>query len=166
MTPERLAKLIDDHGAALELYAAQWTESPADVVQEAFLRLVRQAEVPSRPVPWLYRVVRNVAITAARAAQRRRRYETRAAREAPVWFSAAEGSRLDAGTATQALRDLPEEQREAVVARIWGGLSFEEIAEVTDTSSSTAHRRYEAGLAALRERLGVTWETNKSATKT
>jgi RNA polymerase sigma-70 factor (ECF subfamily) len=165
VSPEHLARLIDEHAAALELYAAQWAASPADVVQEAFLRLVRQTELPERVVPWLYRVVRNLAISAARSAERRRRHEMRAARGGAAWFSATEGSLLDAEVATDALRDLPDEQREVIIARLWGGLSFEQIAEVTDTSSSTAHRRYEAGLAALRERLGVTWDTKKSGTK-
>ena len=164
MSPETLAQLIDEHAAALELYAAQWADSPADRVQEAFLRLVRQAEPPGRPVAWLYRVVRNLSISAARSAERRRRHESQA-RSGEAWFSATEGSRLDAQEATEALQNLPEEQREVIVARIWGGLSFEQIAELTETSSSTVHRRYEAGLAALRERLGEIWTTKNSGTK-
>ena len=164
MSPETLAQLIDEHAAALELYAAQWADSPADVVQEAFLRLVRQAEPPGRPVAWLYRVVRNLSISAVRSSERRRRHESQA-RTGEAWFSATEGSRLDAQEATEALQSLPEEQREVIVARIWGRLSFEQIAELTETSSSTAHRRYEAGLAALRERLGEIWTTKNSGTK-
>src|SRR5437773_1965365 len=42
-----------------------------------------------------------------------------------------------------------------VVAHLWGGLTFEEVAQLAGCSSSTAHRWYLAGLAALRERLGV-----------
>jgi RNA polymerase sigma-70 factor (ECF subfamily) len=34
-------------------------------------------------------------------------------------------------------------------------LTFEQIGELTGVSSSTAHRRYLAGLSALRERLRV-----------
>jgi DNA-directed RNA polymerase specialized sigma24 family protein len=51
---------------------------------------------------------------------------------------------------------LPLEQRETLVAHLWGGLTFEQIGELTGVSSSTAHRRYLAGLSALRERLRVT----------
>ena len=58
-----------------------------------------------------------------------------------------------------ALDELSNEKREVVIARIWGGLTFEEIAEVAEISSSEAHRRYEAALASLRKRLGVTWLT-------
>jgi RNA polymerase sigma-70 factor (ECF subfamily) len=50
---------------------------------------------------------------------------------------------------------LPLDEREVIVAHLWGGLTFEQIAAVAGCSSSTAHRRYAAGLSALRERLHV-----------
>ena len=165
VNPELLATLYDEHAAALELYAAQWTGSSADVVQEAFIELARQQTLPDRIVPWLYRVVRNGAISAARSASRRRKHESVAAGMNEAWFSPSQAAAIDAQIATDALRSLPQEQREVVVARIWGGLSFEQIADVADISSSSAHRRYEAALAALRERLGVQWLT-KNETKT
>ena len=155
--PELLGRLLDEHADALTLYARGWCETPEDVVQDALMQLMRQPRLPERVVPWLYRVVRNGAISAARAASRRRRHETFAAGREENWFVAASGERLDAATATQALKELSEEQRETIVARLWGGLTFEEIAELTEASSSTAHRRYEAGLKTLRERLGVEW---------
>ena len=70
-------------------------------------------------------------------------------------FNAPAGSHLDVEAATAALQTLPVEQREIIVAHLWGGLTFEQIAELTATSSSTAHRWYLAGLSSLRERLGV-----------
>jgi RNA polymerase sigma factor (sigma-70 family) len=153
--PELLTRLLDEHGAALVLYAQQWCGTPEDVVQEAFLRLVRQKAVPENVAGWLYRVVRNGAISASRSAARRRRHEAAAADRRECWFKPSESERLDAATATRLLGELPIEQRETVVARLWGGLRFDEIAELTGSSTSTAHRRYQAGLAALRERLGV-----------
>jgi RNA polymerase sigma-70 factor (ECF subfamily) len=52
---------------------------------------------------------------------------------------------------------------------LWGGLTFEEVAEIAGCSSSTAHRRYRAGLAHLRETLGdpcqTTTQTNKTCSK-
>jgi len=73
----------------------------------------------------------------------------------PSWFTPTEAARLDADTATEALQTLSIEHRETLVAHLWGGLTFEQIGELTGVSSSTAHRRYLAGLSALRERLGV-----------
>ena len=166
VNPELLATLFDEHAAALELYAAQWTGSSADVVQEAFIELARQQTLPNSIVPWLYRVVRNRAISTARSAGRRRKHESTAAGMNETWFSPSQGAAIDAKTATEALRSLPHEQSEVVVARVWGGLSFEQIADVVGISSSSAHRRYQAALAALRERLGVKWLTKNETLKT
>src|SRR6266542_5282379 len=143
-----------DHTAALMLYARQWCASPEDVVQEAFVKLAAQRTAPTEVVAWLYRVVRNGSLSAARAEQRRRHHEARAA-VAPIWFVPSEGDGLDAETATRALQALPLEQREVLVARLWGGLTFEQIGALTGLSASAAHRHYHAGLAALRERLHV-----------
>ena len=77
--PELLGRLLDAHGAALTLYARQWCGTPEDVVQEAFVQLARQSCLPDQAVAWLYRVVRNTAISAARSDSRRRRHEAAAA---------------------------------------------------------------------------------------
>lgn len=152
MSPELLGHLLDHHAPALVLYARQWCRAPEDIVQEAFLKLIRQRPPPEKPVPWLYRVVRNEAVSAARAAQRRRRHETAAAAQRPAWFVPSRGNGLDAEAAAEALQSLPPEQREAIVAHLWGGLTFDQIGELTGTSSSTAHRWYLAGLSTLRAR--------------
>jgi RNA polymerase sigma-70 factor (ECF subfamily) len=160
MGPELLGRLVDAHAAALVLYARQWCSIPEDIVQETFLKLATQAKPPEHPVAWLYCVVRNAAISAGRAAQRRHKHEARAAAQTPTWFIPAENAGLDGEAATAALRDLTSAQREVIVAHIWGGLTFEQIAELTGTSASTAYRWYVAGLSALRERLGVSCPTN------
>ena len=165
MDPELLGHLLDRHSAALELYARQWCETPEDVVQEAFLKLAGQGAWPSHPAAWLFRVVRNGAIAAGRSAMRRRRHEARAALGATPWFepagSVGEGGFLDPETAAAELRALPIEQREVIVAHLWGGLTFEQIAELAGCSSSTAHRSYSAGLATLRRRLGESCRTSR-----
>jgi RNA polymerase sigma-70 factor (ECF subfamily) len=153
MGPEAFSRLVDEHTGALVLYARQWCSAPEDVVQEALLKLAAQRKSPDHPLAWLYRVVRNAAISAARSAQRRRRHENVAASRSPSWFIPSESGGLDAESATAGLRELPLEQREIIVAHLWGGLTFEQIAQVADCSSSTAHRRYLEGLLALREKL-------------
>jgi RNA polymerase sigma factor (sigma-70 family) len=154
MSPTDLARLIDAHAASLVLFARQWCDAPEDTVQEAFLKLVRQGRAPEDAVAWLYRVVRNGALDAAKRERRRRRRESLAAR--PVrWFVEPEVDGLDAETAVAALRRLPVEQREVIVARHWGGLGFEQIAAVVGCSASTAFRRYGAGVDNLRMQMGV-----------
>ncbi|MEN6452501.1 MAG: RNA polymerase sigma factor [Thermoguttaceae bacterium] len=152
LTPEAVTRLWDERGPALVLYARQWCDAPEDVVQEAFLLLARQAVAPGNPVGWLYRVVRNGAINAARSHRRRSRREAIVALRRAPWFEAADGDSLNAAEVTEALARLPIGQREAIVAHLWGGLSFEEIGRLCGSSAATVHRRYHRGLAALRER--------------
>jgi RNA polymerase sigma-70 factor (ECF subfamily) len=136
----------------LVLYARQWCDTPEDVVQEAFVSLLRQPREIENLLGWLYRVVRNGAITASRRASRRHRHETTAAHRGEPWFDCPNGQAMDAQRVVEAMKGLPVEQRETVVARLWGGLSWEEIARLTETSTSTAHRRFQAALSVLRER--------------
>jgi RNA polymerase sigma-70 factor (ECF subfamily) len=153
MNPHDLARLMDEHVPALTLYARQWCDVPEDVVQQAMVALVRAKPPPLDPVAWLYRVVRNAALDAARGERRRLRREAAVARP-DRWFVETEGDSLDAQVAVEALQGLPLEQREAIVAHLWGGLPFEAIGELMGCSASTAYRRYLAGLAQLRTRLG------------
>jgi RNA polymerase sigma factor (sigma-70 family) len=166
LSPEAVTRLWDQHGSALVLYARQWCDRPEDVVQEAFLLLVRQVVAPDNPLGWLYRVVRNRAINAARSRGRRARRETAAAQRGEPWFESSPGDRLDAAAATRALDHLPEEDREVIVARLWGGLSFEEISRLRGDSLSKVYRYYQRGLAVLRERLVGSCLTTKTKTKT
>jgi RNA polymerase sigma-70 factor (ECF subfamily) len=153
--PEFLGRLLDRHAAALELYARQFCDCSEDVVQEALIELVGQARTPEDVAAWLYRVVRNKALSASRSIQRRKRRESEAAGRKPAWFERSEADLIDAAKAAEALKSLPLEQREVVVARIWGGLSYLQIGQLVGVSDSAAHRRYEAGLSALRQKLRV-----------
>ena len=161
--PQQLERLLAEHGSPLVLLARQWSSAPEDVLQEAMLELVRQDPPPDNPVGWIYRVVRNRAISSARRVWRRTRHEQTASFRGEPWFRPNDGEGLDAEAATEALHNLPIEQRETLVARLWGGLSFAEVAELTGTSSSTAQRRYHAGLVALRERLGIECPEKKNS---
>jgi RNA polymerase sigma factor (sigma-70 family) len=167
--PDILGRLFDEHAGALLLFARQWCDAPEDIVQDAFTALARQKTVPERVVPWLYRVVRNGAISASRQSRRRKRREERAAglETAPgdPWFAATD-DRIDAELASRLLADLDGETREIIVGRLWGGLTFDEIARLQKCSLSTAHRPYQAGLARLQARLEPQWTSNAPKSKT
>jgi RNA polymerase sigma-70 factor (ECF subfamily) len=164
ITPEELGRLYRVHAPALRLYARQWPEGDEDLVQDAFIKLAKQSPAPGHVLPWLYCVVRNGALAAGRGAARRRRREGRAS-ATDAWFASAE-DHLDGQEATRLLAELPLDQREVVVARVWGGMTFEEVAALAGCSLPTAHRRYHAGLAALRERLEGPWTHTHPAAKT
>ena len=108
-------------------------------------------------------MLESFVLNAGIARRRRNRHEAEAG--ARTWFEAhAPGRRhedaIDPDSAQAALSELPAGQREVIVAHIWGGLTFEQIAEIAGLSTSSAHRMYHAGLTALRERLGVPCRTN------
>src|SRR5713101_8277784 len=102
MGPEAFSRLVDEHSAALVLYARQWCASPEDVVQEAFVKLTTLKPSPEPVLPWLYRVVKNGALSARRAEERRKRHEAQAAARQPAWFVPTEGTGLDAAAVTAA----------------------------------------------------------------
>ena len=153
--PEQLDHILTHHVGPLVLYARQWCVSPEDAVQDSLLKLVREPNAPDNVVGWLYRVVRNHAISSARSESRRRRREAEVSEKCEPWFLPSDGEELDSQAVVNSLVQLPIEQRETIVARLWGGLSFKEVAELTETSQSTAIRRYQTGLATIRETLGV-----------
>lgn len=145
-----IARMLSDHGAALEVYAAQWTETAEDCVQEALLDLASLPAQPANPRAWLYRAVRNRALNMARSANRRATHEQLAAR-----LQAKGITRVDVVEITDAIAALPDEVREAVVLRIWGKLTWEELGDVTGRSSTTMQRRYIDGLRALQKIWGI-----------
>ena len=153
--PETLGRLYEEHAPALRLYARQWPGKSEDLVHDAFVKLAQQSPPPLAVVPWLYRVVRNAAVAMARAAARRRRREGEVSNP-EAWFVALD-DRLAAQDAVRLLAALPLELREVIVSRIWGGLTFEEISQLVGCSLPTAHRRYQAGLNELTERLNGQW---------
>jgi RNA polymerase sigma-70 factor, ECF subfamily len=151
--PITLGRLYRQHAPALRLYARQWSDAAEDLVQDAFVRLAQQAPPPERVLAWLYQVIRNLALANYRSSTRRR---TRELSRAGSWFRVTDDS-LDAQEATRLLAELSLEMREVIVAKLWGGLTFAEIAELVGCSLATAQRRYQAGLLELRERLEGRW---------
>lgn len=154
-----IAELLERHAAALALYASQWTTAADDCVQDALVELARQPAAPDNAAAWLYRVVRNRALNAARASRRRATHEQTAGE--------ARGKRRfsGAGPAEQAelkdlLNTLADDAREIVVLRIWGQLAWREIAELVGVSSSSAQRQYVEALQQLRSH----WEPRSCPT--
>jgi RNA polymerase sigma-70 factor (ECF subfamily) len=146
-----IAEMFDRHASALALYASQWTSLADDCVQEALVELARQPQAPENPAAWLYRTVRNRALNAARSARRRATHEQTAAELRTARRSAAADPVVEASLA-DLLAALDAASREIVVLRIWGGLAWQEIAELVGGSKSTAQRHYVQALELLRKR--------------
>lgn len=155
--PDEWAVWLDQHGAALVLLARQWVASRADaedVVQEAFVRFWRSRQRATDSTAYLFGCVKHCALDWQRGRKRQARREEAAARpEAETWFiDPLEVDERRAAIAA-ALGNLPEDQREVLVMKIWGGLSFPQIAEALRILANTAASRYRYALAKLREQL-------------
>lgn len=148
------------YGPKLLLCARQWAPSQADaedIVQEAFVRYWRhQRHLPGDPMALLVTSVRRAALDLVRRDQRRQVREDRAhepgAGELP-WFRASAEDDERRVAIEEALRRLPQEQREVLVLKIWGELTFQHIATELDIPANTAASRYRYALAALRQHL-------------
>ncbi|MSR60049.1 MAG: sigma-70 family RNA polymerase sigma factor [Planctomycetaceae bacterium] len=146
-----LAKLIESQAASLRLWVRSRCASCEDVVQEAFCRLAAAEPPPDNPVAWLYRVCRNLA-GKQRLSDKRRRERERARAQSEVATS-DRADRIEIEETIAAVEELDDELREVLVARVWGQLSLEEVAELCGVSTATAFRRYEAALKALRSKV-------------
>lgn len=140
------------HGPALLAYARSLVGDAGiaeDVVQQVFVKLLQGGTaVPEVPGAYLYRAVRNGALNARRNGLRDAPLE-----QASSWFVHSGGNQEAALALQAALGELPEEQREVVMMRIWSGMTLEEIAAATEVSLNTAASRYRYALGKLRERL-------------
>lgn len=146
----RLAKLIERHGASLQLWASSCCDSAEDAVQEAFAKLAIQDPEPDNPVAWLYQVSRNVALK-RRLSDRRRRDRELASAQTEV--AATPADPLEIADLQAAVASLADELREVLVARIWGQLTLDEIGQMCGISTATAFRRYREALEALRTKI-------------
>jgi RNA polymerase sigma-70 factor (ECF subfamily) len=146
---------FDRHGAALVLLARQFVGSRADaedVVQDAFVRFWRSRERVNDPAAFVFACVRRCALDWQRSQQRQGQREEAAARPESMFVAGMEqDERRNAIEA--ALHELPLEQAEVVVMKIWGRLSFQQIAEALDLSVNTAASRYRYAIEKLREAL-------------
>jgi RNA polymerase sigma-70 factor (ECF subfamily) len=145
----------------LLLFARQWCAEAADaedVVQVAFVKFWRRQPGAGREHwPLLYAAVRSTALDHLRGHERRARREADPAvevlREDASFFDGTVEQREDAALVEDALRELPGEQREVVVLRIWGGLTFAEIAATLGESINTVAARHRYALETLRRHL-------------
>lgn len=146
------------NGSRLLLYARQLTHSAADaedVLQEAFVRFWKhQRHLPGEPAALVFASIRRVAVDRARHERRRERREAEALTpQDDVWFQCPYEVPEQAASVQVALGLLPLEQREVLVLKVWGELTFEQIGAQMGISPNTAASRYRQAMTALRRNL-------------
>ena len=147
------AALYDRYGAALYASALSLLSSDADAedaVQDVWAAMARGRDrlAGVRNVKaYLYAALRHAA-----ARRRARRPASASLTDVPEPAGRA-GPAGPSDRVERALRRLPAAQREAVVLKIDGGLTFAELGEALDVSPNTAASRYRYALEKLRDAL-------------
>lgn len=159
-----LAELYDRYGRPAYGLALRILRDEAlaeDAVQDAFLAIWRTAPrfVPEKgkASTWILTLVHRRAVDVVRREQRRRSEPLESTRE-PGGGSADEEVwlRLQRERVQDALRKLPDQQREALELAYYGGFTQSELAERLGQPLGTIKSRMFIGLTRLRELLGDT----------
>jgi RNA polymerase sigma-70 factor (ECF subfamily) len=120
-----------------------------DILQETFLALMQKPQVPENVEHYCARSFRNRALNHHRSLWRRLTREL----ESQRWFEKSPLESPAERTAMRCLSELPREQREVIVLKIWHRFTFEEISALTETSPNTVAGRYRYGLQKIKLRL-------------
>jgi RNA polymerase sigma-70 factor (ECF subfamily) len=160
--PQLLEILVRRHASSLLTFIQRMVgdrHRSEELFQEVFLSVwLNRAryEFPRPFKPWLY----TIAVNKCRAAYRGRPQllqpltdgdDAPASDDASPLETAVAGER--AQLVSQAVTQLPAQQRAVVVLRIWDNLDYADIAEIVGCSEATVRSHMYHGLAALRRRL-------------
>jgi len=129
-----------------------------DLTQETFLQMHRSRRTyePGRPVtPWVFAIARHVYLIQRRATARRLRFEEMVAADTRSNETMHDAARAltDADQVRHALRDVPADQREALLMHHVHGWSFVEIAARLGIRVNAAKTRAFRGMRRMREHL-------------
>jgi RNA polymerase sigma-70 factor (ECF subfamily) len=169
MPPHDLERLYDEHSSAVFAFLLNLTRNEADtrdLMQELFIKLAGQPEL-LREVrdqrSFLLRLSHNGAIDAMRRrGSREKKHEKLGAEFAGAFAPSADPDEQAFRHAlTDALGELPPQQRAVVHLKLWEGWTFEAIAALLELPANTAASRYRYGLDKLRERLRPLYEEIK-----
>jgi len=156
-----LEQLYETKAAELILYGRALGLGHAeaeDVLQETFVTLMDRDERPVEPDHYLVRSFRNRALNYRRSVWRRLTREL----ESHRWFEKSSAESRAERAAMKCLAELPMEQREVIVLKIWHRYTFEEIGGLLEISPNTVAGRYRYGLQKLKFCMeGAKYERNE-----
>ncbi|MCA9143791.1 MAG: sigma-70 family RNA polymerase sigma factor [Planctomycetales bacterium] len=162
-TSDWINTVVQQYERPLVRYAAQITgdlERGRDVAQDTFLRLCKQdrEQLDGHLVEWLYTVCRNRALDVRRKESRMKSMtaEQTSVQESRDNDQAEVAERQDTTTRVLEFVDrLTENQQEVVRLKFQHGLSYKEIAAVTELSVSNVGYLIHTAIKRLRTELGV-----------
>jgi RNA polymerase sigma-70 factor (ECF subfamily) len=152
-SPDEWRSWLRSCGPRFLLYARQQTRTESDaedVLQDALVESWKRAGgMP--PDALVFSTIRRRAIDLARSSDRRSAREGEAGAPAEEWFSPDVEERETQRLLEEAVKSLQPIYREVVTLKVWGGLTFQEIAEATGVPLNTAASRYRYALDGLRD---------------
>ncbi|TAE89890.1 MAG: sigma-70 family RNA polymerase sigma factor [Bacteroidetes bacterium] len=134
-----------------------------DIFQETFIKIIHTLRAGNyneegKFGPWAVRIGRNLTIDYIRKQKRDMTITDSEGNDIFSYLQIAEESREDKliqyqteQSIKELVKLLPEEQREVLIMRHWGNLSFKEIADTTGVSINTALGRMRYALNNLRK---------------
>ncbi len=161
-----LERLYDGHAQALFAFLLNLTRDEADtrdVLQDVFVKLAERPDLLdgiAQPRAFLIRLAHNLAIDLLRRRATRRKNHEQMALERPRLFvpSLDPDEQAFQRALTEALDELPAEQRAVVHLKLWEGMTFEAIAESLGIPPNTAASRFRYGIDKLQQRLRPLYE--------
>lgn len=147
------------HATRLLLYVRQWLPGRADAedaVQAGFVKFWKHRPSPvEADVPLLFATVRCAALDLLKHQSRLQRKTEKASLEsADCWWDASTVEEQERAQLLQAaLLQLEPSQREVIVLRVWGDMTFAGIAQTLDENPNTIAARYRYALANLKKHL-------------
>ncbi|MEY4917912.1 MAG: hypothetical protein RL616_1825 [Verrucomicrobiota bacterium] len=163
-----LERLYDEHAQALFAFLLNLTRDEMDardLLQEMFVKIARDEHLlrgVREERAFLIRLAHNAAIDLMRRrGTRERTKENFAEIISPFAASVDPDEATFRQELSAALAELPPEQRAVTHLKLWGGLTFEEIAAALEIPPNTAASRYRYALDKLRDRLRPIYEEIK-----
>lgn len=167
--------LMARHGDKIHSFILRQVRLPEtanDLVQEVFLRVVKNADgfrAEAKFTTWIYTIARNLCVDSLRRGKHRNAVPL----DAPLRADEGDGATMldfvkDPGQGADmrladrrfsadlenALGGIPAEQREVFLMRELHGLKFREIADLVGVPENTVKSRMRYALEGLRQRLG------------
>ena len=158
---ETLEQIYLDHRQGLFSLALSITRShqlAEDSVHNAFTNLFHRKIPPGDQVAYVYKAVRNSAIDSVRASKRRTQLND------SLFVNDESNHSIDSAHDTlvsqeranllqQAIDELDDHYREAIVLKSFAGLTFDQVGTITSTPAKTVATRFRRALQKLEQKL-------------
>lgn len=151
--PHQLGELLDRYWPTLLAWVGGERHTAEDIIQQAFIQLAQEDPVPTNCVAWLFKVSKRLSVNQHVSLSRRQTRERVVAEVRSSDQSKSSTAEIDLH---DSLAQLDHSQREIIVAKIWGGLTFEEIGNLLQLPTTTVWRSYQEGIDRLKHILGET----------